>query len=451
MQDYTDLKALLRRLQNNEALPYADAEELGKAVCDAVRKICATLASTRNKSAAAECLELANGIVSKIQDLFSITIPDSRLLHQRAVQLDGECGEFETRRAAQDWSTELARQENHIFSAVSELLGRIGLSLEDCERIFQTLSHYSVSPVKLDAGKFEKDLALISAAMHRLREREEAEARHHAQLQRSLRAQQDKYAKNLANSNAIVAKLTAHIQNLLGDLANAQLAAWRDEKRLRVAERASVLLDKKQSMNTALAAAAEENLGNLQRDVMAAAACLKTLDELNQSTASELRRQAKERMAKLVNERFVLAFDRMALIKRKYVQTTQAIFASEAAIQLLRQESEAIALKKVRFNAAKQIEGVAEAAREATEIAAKITAEEANLAALRSEVGQLRDAFETTFESIAAISNSPELTERLLPVRESWLDLLADLKDAEKSQLQRVELNNRLDASFLNH
>lgn len=446
---YTDIAGVLARLENGQVSAGGELDRLVDTLITATRGALESFEGTRNKSAAAEFLSVLNEIISKIEQLAAVRVPDMRRLHQRAKHADSEAGAFEAVRASSDWTTEMTRQEASVFREVDDVLDATKNQLAECDALHETLASYQVEPVDFDTTTHEEELAAIQAALKRLREREAAEERKFGQIERGLDAQLAKFrSKEEASTNA-VASLTSHIRKLLEDLADAHLKAWRDSKKVLIAEKAISLLKKKQRMNKALAEGEEAELLQLEDDVRAAASVTALASDANASIAKSLKEIAVAREQALTIDMADIAKDRLALLERKYRQVSLSVFAAESSVEINRQEQEGARTKKQRANAAKRPELVAAANAELDTLDTKLNEEMDRIADLQRELGTLRDEWETTYDALCELDLDESLRDDLVPIRSSWLDLLGDLRYAEEDTLRLTRLSNTLDSVFL--
>ena len=446
---YSELKTVLQRLQSGQVRAGDKLDALVASVADAVRKALTELDGTRNSEAAKVLLAVLTEIIASIEQLAAVVVPDMRVLHQRAQRAEASAEEFEVDRANSDWTVAMTQREAQVFGEVDTVLDETRAQLRECEAIHQTLYSYQIEPLALDSSSSADDLELVHAALRRLRELEGSEERKYGQLERGLDAQLARFNKKAETSEATVTMLTSRIQSLLGDLADAHAKAWRDRKKVLVCERTMALLRKKQRINQSLAEGEEEELLRLERDVKAAAAAAAIADAVNHDAAASLRAIAQEREADLVTDLFDLYVDHLTLLRRKYYQVSLSVFAAESAVEILRQEQDGVLTKKQRANAAKRPDLVAACNDQLATLETKLNDELDRIATLQDQLASLQDDWEVSMDTLEALDITDAQRTELADVKTAWKALLEQIRAQAAAHRRLVDLDNRLDATFL--
>merc|ERR1712224_711536 len=96
------------------------------------------------------------------------------------------------------------------------------------------------------------------------------------------------------------------------------------------------------------------------KDAKAAVDITGIASDISQSTSKQLSTIAKQHDRALIEKMYDMILHHLKMLKRKYYQVQQAIFASESSVKILDQEVEGILMKKQRNNAAKNPQAVAE-------------------------------------------------------------------------------------------
>lgn len=410
------------------------------------RDVMLALQGSKNSRAELEAALVLQTLLSRIEQIPNVPKPD---FHKLAAQTDVACQAFEDKRATEDWTDAKLREEGHLYREVDLLLDG---SIADQEALFasyDTASSFLVPPAALDVTEPEAALKQTQEALAELRAADAGEARAFDQLEMGLVKYRENCVRSQTRAAETVDKLTAHISNLLSDLADAHLALWRESKRVLVVDRSMDLLRKQQAVNRSLEDYEEEQAFMLEKDLSAGIEAAHVVNLANEQVSRELGSIVRRQRDELASTTAAFVVDRLRLLSRKHFKTALATFAIESSLEILKQEREGVIVKKQRSNAAQKPDWVRECNRLFAEVEARIAEEESKLVATQEEQAGVRDAWEALFDRASALDLGETVRAKLTDERDRFYASIEELRGVEKQQLSFIELDDKLDATFL--